>query len=101
LDGRSAPFIAARDKGFLVVLDFVKKTIIMFFDVSRFFLPSSQGMKLPDQRLGLPGKVLGYFHIASLDPDSRSGLAGSRPVNQRDTLIGGGPFSPLLYGYQR
>jgi hypothetical protein len=71
LDGRSAPFIAARDKGFLVVLDFVKKTIIMFLDVSRFFvcLPSSQGVKLPDQRPGFPGKVLGHFHIASLDPD--------------------------------
>jgi len=30
--------------------------------------------------VGLPGKVLGYFHVASLDPDQRSGLAGSRPV---------------------
>jgi hypothetical protein len=38
LDGSSAPFIAARDKGFLVVLDFVEKTIIMFFAVSRYFV---------------------------------------------------------------
>jgi hypothetical protein len=39
-------------------------------------------VKLPDQRSGLPGEVLGRFHIASLDPDQRSELAGSRPVNQ-------------------
>jgi hypothetical protein len=38
-------------------------------------------LKRPDQRLGLPGMVLGHFHIASLDPDQRSGLAGTRPVN--------------------
>ena len=40
-------------------------------------------VKLPDQRSGLPGEVLGRFHIASLDPDQRSELAGSRPVNGR------------------
>jgi hypothetical protein len=44
-------------------------------------------VKLPDQRSGLPGKVLGHFHIASLDPDRRSGLAESGPVNKHSKNI--------------
>ena len=45
-------------------------------------------MKLPDQRSGLPGEVLGRFHIASLDPDQRSELAGSRPVKKQKKAQG-------------
>ena len=44
-------------------------------------------VKLPDQRSGLPGEVLGRFHIASLDPDQRSELAGSRPVRGLAVLL--------------
>jgi hypothetical protein len=40
-------------------------------------------VKLSEQRSALPGKVLGHFHIASLDPDKMSGLAGSKPVKSK------------------
>ena len=43
-------------------------------------------VKLPDQRSGLPGKEEGHFKIASLNPDQRSELAGSRPVKTGNTL---------------
>ncbi len=39
-----------------------------------------RGLKLPNQRSELPGKELDHFQIASLDPNQRLGLAGSRPV---------------------
>ena len=43
----------------------------------------SKRVRLSDQRSVLPGKVLGHFHIVSLDPDRRSGLAGSKPVKSK------------------
>jgi hypothetical protein len=38
-------------------------------------------------RAKLPGKVLGHFHIASLDPDKRAGLAGSRPFRSDQVCL--------------
>jgi hypothetical protein len=43
----------------------------------------SKRVKLSDQKSALPGKVLGHFHIASLDPDKTWGLAGSKPVKSK------------------
>jgi hypothetical protein len=39
-----------------------------------------RGLKLSDQRSGLPGRELDHFQIASPDPNQRFGLAESRPV---------------------
>ena len=48
----------------------------------RVKLSDQRSEVLPDGRASQPGKELVHSQIASLDPDRRSGLAGSRPVKE-------------------
>ena len=48
---------------------------------TRVKLSDQRSEVLPDGSASQPGKELCHFQIASLDPDQRSGLARSGPVN--------------------